>query len=556
MLFIVLCSIGTINAQKTQSTPIEQLLTRLEQTKNNSGDINAFFSKSEQLQLRSYFANKRKAQGASDKMDTKSTSSKSTNSIGTVYCAINGTAEFGSFDITDGSTITVIGPSSVVSNFENAGSIDPNNITTAYVIDNTGDAFTVDVATGTYTALGNIAGAWTCGEFDPISGTFYAMDGNGDLYTIDFVDLTATLVGNTGVSGGVPIGLAIDGSGAAYYYDVVDDNLYSIDLTTGVGTVIGSIGFDANYGQGMFWDKATNTVYMTAFNAGAVFDSEFRSVDLATGATTLINQMDAGTLTQYAWASTEAIDPPFDCGGAVSENFDAGLPAGWSTVINTGTCDWQNGSDVPTGDFFATPAMFFNDDACGNGAPASNVSLLSDVYNTVGATFITLTYNVGFQSVGNNDSFTVEVYDGTAWVQVAQYLDDLVPNIQMEVLDVTAYANADFQVRWTYDDDGGSWGWYGAVDNFCLDHDATASTVENTIIGFEFYPNPSNDVINIKALNNIDYVEVFNMMGQKIINQSFNTNEGTLNVSKLNTGVYVMKVTANGEVASYQFIKK
>ena len=89
------------------------------------------------------------------------------------------------------------------------------------------------------------------------------------------------------------------------------------------------------------------------------------------------------------------VEPPtVSCIGSpgtitISEDFDAGLPGTWSTVINTGTCDWQNGTDLPTGDDFTTPAMFFDDDDCGLGAPASNVSLVSDVYDTSGATTVT-----------------------------------------------------------------------------------------------------------------------------------------------------------------------
>lgn len=89
------------------------------------------------------------------------------------WCAMNATNEFGSFDTADGSVVTAISVSPAVG-FENAGSIDPNDTATAYVIDNGGDAYSVDIATGAYTALGNIPGGWLGGEFDPTSGIFYA----------------------------------------------------------------------------------------------------------------------------------------------------------------------------------------------------------------------------------------------------------------------------------------------------------------------------------------------------------------------------------------------
>ncbi|MBG44379.1 MAG: subtilisin, partial [Aequorivita sp.] len=156
-----------------------------------------------------------------------------------------------------------------------------------------------------------------------------------------------------------------------------------------------------------------------------------------------------------------------------SEDFEAGLPAGWSTVVNTGTCDWINSGDMPTGDDFPTLAMLFDDDDCGLGAPASNVSLLSAVYDLTGASNVSLGYDVAFQESGIQ-TFTVEVFDGAAWQQIALYEDDLDPDIQTESFDVSAFANDAFQVRWTFDDNNGEWGWGAGVDNFLLTYEAAS----------------------------------------------------------------------------------
>jgi len=272
---------------------------------------------------------------------------EATSGGGVAYCAMNSTNEFGTFDLTDGTVVTALGISPAAG-FENAGSIDPNDTATAYVLDNAGGAYTVDVATGVYTALGNIAGDWLGAEFDPTTGIYYAIAADFNLYSVDFGGLAATLVGATGFSG-FPVGLAIDGNGDAYAYDIGDDNLYSVDLGSGASTIIGSIGFDANFGQGMAWDADSDTVYMTAFNAApAIFDAELRTVDLATGATTLINQMDNAALTQYGWVAMQneiilptgpvndlcvnAID--VNCGDAITgDSTDA------TNIDNPGTCD-------------------------------------------------------------------------------------------------------------------------------------------------------------------------------------------------------------------------
>jgi hypothetical protein len=246
-------------------------------------------------------------------------------------------------------------------------------------------------------------------------------------------------------------------------------------------------------------------------------------------------------------------DPPAEC--TVFEGFESGLPAGWSTVVNTGECDWQNISDLPTGDDFPSLAMVFDDDACGSGAPASNVSLLSDVYDTSGATSILIGYDVAFQEVDSGDSLIVEVWDGTEWQQIAFYDTDLDPNIQTESdLDASAFANADFQVRWTYDD-ASAWAWHAGVDNFCMKLE-TLGTSDNEIAGFEYYPNPADHSLNLSALTNIDSVVMYNILGQKVMDQNVDSMSTTLDVSTLSSGTYIMRVTAEGQVASYKIIKR
>lgn len=230
------------------------------------------------------------------------------------YAVENASAMVGSFDPVDPSVFTSIGPSAPVgAGFEGAGAADPNDLETIYVIDSLGEAYSVDTTTGTYTSLGNVGVPDITGlEFNPADGNLYAVTST-EFYSIDLGSLSGTLIGPLNTSGAIAIALAIDGDGNAYTYDIADDILYSIDTSTGAATAIGSIGFDANFGQGMAWDVNTDQVYMTAFNS-VLFDSELRTVDTSTGATTLIGQMQPGTLTQYGWVAIPDANPePINC---------------------------------------------------------------------------------------------------------------------------------------------------------------------------------------------------------------------------------------------------
>ncbi|MDN3723880.1 T9SS type A sorting domain-containing protein [Aequorivita sp. SDUM287046] len=222
-----------------------------------------------------------------------------------VFGINNTTANLISFDPADPTALTNLGVSPAVG-FENAGAIDPNNDGTAYVLDNGGAFYSVDLATGVYTSLGNIAApngeTWAGAEFDA-SGTLYALSTNiatSTLSTIDIGAATATTIGMTGMAGG--ISLMIDANGDAYSHDIVDDNFYYVDLATGTASIIGSLGFDANFGQGGTYIKGDpGFVYLSAFDGGA-FQSQWRRVDVLTGASTVIGLFSGGA-DQVAWTS-------------------------------------------------------------------------------------------------------------------------------------------------------------------------------------------------------------------------------------------------------------
>ena len=73
---------------------------------------------------------------------------------------------------------------------------------------------------------------------------------------------------------------------------------------------------------------------------------------------------------------------------------------------------------------------------------------------------------------------------------------------------------------------------------------------ENSI---HLFPNPVKDILSIKSLSILKKLEVFNVLGQKVMGRK-NTN--SLNVTKLNSGAYILKtMNENGAVSTKKFIK-
>lgn len=147
---------------------------------------------------------------------------------------------------------------------------------------------TVDITTGEFTSLGNLTGTGIGDNVagmsvDPISGNWYLTvfdsDSTAILYEGDITTGTFAQVGALGDY--VNIDLAIDAQGNAYGHDIVTDQLLSIDLGTGLASVIGSTGFDANFAQGMDFDYSTGMLYATLYTGGGT--GQFGFFDLNTG---------------------------------------------------------------------------------------------------------------------------------------------------------------------------------------------------------------------------------------------------------------------------------
>ena len=79
---------------------------------------------------------------------------------------------------------------------------------------------------------------------------------------------------------------------------------------------------------------------------------------------------------------------------------------------------------------------------------------------------------------------------------------------------------------------------------------------DNTIAGFSFYPNPVTNQLNLNAKNSIDNVQLFNLLGQKVIDEKVGATSNSLDLSHLKTGLYVMTVTSEGRTASFKVVKK
>lgn len=73
---------------------------------------------------------------------------------------------------------------------------------------------------------------------------------------------------------------------------------------------------------------------------------------------------------------------------------------------------------------------------------------------------------------------------------------------------------------------------------------------------FTYYPNPVNNKLTLNAVNNIQNVAVYNMLGQEVMRATPNNVDGELDMSSLQTGAYFVKVTINDVTETIRIIKQ
>ena len=96
----------------------------------------------------------------------------------------------------------------------------------------------------------------------------------------------------------------------------------------------------------------------------------------------------------------------------------------------------------------------------------------------------------------------------------------------------------------------------GITDIVFEECDDTLGTSDVIIEGFSYYPNPAIDVVNLSAAQTIEKVEVYNMLGQKVLDQKVNAVSSQINVAQLTQGTYLMQVSVDGKVGVYHIIKE
>jgi hypothetical protein len=94
------------------------------------------------------------------------------------------------------------------------------------------------------------------------------------------------------------------------------------------------------------------------------------------------------------------------------------------------------------------------------------------------------------------------------------------------------------------------------MDDFSITKAINSSTRNLEEFGFSSFPNPVNDVLYLSASKNITQIEIYNLLGEVVIQKMIgNTNE-QINTSSLTKGIYIVKASIGEVVGTYKFVKQ
>jgi len=234
------------------------------------------------------------------------------------------TGDLGTFMSDAPGAWTDIGPVGLDGPF--AGDFLGGDFSQMYVLDYYANTlYVVDTATGVATEIGTSTPqsgqVWT-GMTGFVDGTLYAASTDGGqsyLYTVDPATGATTVVGEI-TNAPVIIDIAINADGEMYGVDIGSDVLVAIDPATGAGTVVGSLGYNANYAQGMDFEEESGVLYWAAYGTSG----ELRIIDTETGASTSVGAFPGGTEVDcLAFATGGTADVPWLTETPVSGNVPA-----------------------------------------------------------------------------------------------------------------------------------------------------------------------------------------------------------------------------------------
>jgi len=92
--------------------------------------------------------------------------------------------------------------------------------------------------------------------------------------------------------------------------------------------------------------------------------------------------------------------------------------------------------------------------------------------------------------------------------------------------------------------------------DIAIDTSLVLSTPDNDILNINFYPNPVVDELNFNSTSTIDNIKIYTLLGQQVMNENFSNTIGSIDMSHLSKGMYLVEVTSGVNKTTLKILKK
>ncbi|MFD2915601.1 T9SS type A sorting domain-containing protein [Psychroserpens luteus] len=157
------------------------------------------------------------------------------------------------------------------------------------------------------------------------------------------------------------------------------------------------------------------------------------------------------------------------------------------------------------------------------------------------------TFNTGgFSSV---DIIVSAQYNLQLWTGACESLSQVSGACDTDFLsDIPVTTNANYYLQvWSKDTPG----------LFDILIQAETLSIEDDISNqFTLYPNPTSNILNLESVRPITRVKVFDILGKEVLSSESNMTNEKVNISKLNSGLYVVFVEIDDRTTVHRIIKE
>ena len=161
------------------------------------------------------------------------------------------------------------------------------------------------------------------------------------------------------------------------------------------------------------------------------------------------------------------------------------------------------------------------------------------------------------------DHYKVDVLNTNtgSWITLWDAVDqpEWVNQFQEPVhLDLSAYQGQNIRLRWRAHNNGSdvlTYSWF--IDNVkVVATDTITSVNETSFFETKMYPNPVDNVLTISADEDIQQISIYNILSVKVMEITLNNKEAVLDLSNLESGMYLIEILGKNEKSIKTFIKE